>query len=182
VKSEGNVARHRVVKARRALRNSRFLIDDGREVLVSNRDRRQRVLGRVRRLRCHHRDWLPGIPNAISRQDWMLGHHIHTGSNPVARQVADVCQLVGREYVHYARQRADCRGVDFKYARVGVGRTQHLDTQGPGGRDQVRNVATAASQEAFVFETCYRTADADVIGSRWTIRRQMTRLIQVHSG
>ena len=32
------------------------------------------------------------------------------------------------------------------------------------------------------FETCYRTADADVIGSRWTIRRQMTRLIQAHSG
>ena len=54
------------------------------------------------------------------------------------------------------------------------GRTQHPDTQGPGGRDQVRNVATAASQEAFVFETRYRTADADVIGSRWTLRGQMT--------
>jgi hypothetical protein len=49
-----------------------------------------------------------------------------------------------------------------------AGRTQHPDTQGPGGRDQVRNVAAAASQEAFVFETCYRTADADVMGSRWT--------------
>src|SRR5262245_17258064 len=98
----------------------------------------------------------------------MLGHHIHTRSHPVARQVADVVQLVGCEHVHYARQRADRRGVDFKYPRVGVGRTQHLDTQGPGGRNQVRYVTTAASQEAFVFETCYCTAYADVIGSRWT--------------
>src|SRR5262245_11339877 len=166
-----------MVKARRALLKSGFLIDDSRELFVSNRDRRQRGLGRVRRLGGHPCDWLPGIPNAISCQNWMLWHNIHTRSHPVARQVADVRQVLGRKHVHYTRQRADCHRVDFKYPRVGVGRTQHLDTQGPGGRDQVRNVTTAASQEAFVFETYYRTADADVIASRWTIRGQRTRLI-----
>ena len=108
----------------------------------------------------------------------MLGHHIHTRSHPVAGQVADVRQVIRREYAHDARQRADCRGIDGKDPRVGVRRTQQLDTQGPGGRDQVRNVATAVSQEAFVFETYYRTADAAAaIGSRRTMRGQMTGLI-----
>jgi hypothetical protein len=152
VKSEGHIVRHRIVQEGRALLDGCLLVGDGRQLVVSNSDPGQRVVRRVRRFGGHRRDRLPGVPNPISRQDRMQRHHIHARSHPLAGQVANIHDLVGREHVHHALQRTGVGGVDGDNPGVGMWRTQHLDTQSPGGRDQVRDVAAAPSQEPLVFE------------------------------
>src|SRR5215467_11794884 len=173
-KSEGNITRHRVVKARCTVLDSRLLVGYAREPLIRNCDGRQRVLRRMRRFGGHSRDRLPDIANAIACQHWLQRHHIHAGRGPVARQVADVGQIIGREdgYDTWPCARFAC--VDRQNPGVSVGRAQHRDAQGFRRSDEVRNVAAAASQESLVFEAWNWAINAYASAcERWRGRRHV---------
>src|SRR5438046_1831199 len=103
-KPEGDIARHRIVKPWRTFLHCRFLVGDRRQLLISNRDGRNRVFCRISRFGGYRGDWLSGVANAIARQDRMLGYHTHAWRNPVAREVADIGQFIGCEYVDDAGQ------------------------------------------------------------------------------
>src|SRR5262249_32827 len=91
-------------------------------------------------------------------------------TNPVARQVADVGQIIGREHGYDTWPCARFARVDRQNPRVGVGRAQHRDAQGFRSSDEVRNILAASAQESLVFEAWNRATNASAC-ELWRSRR-----------
>ena len=126
-----------VVKLGSTRLDGRLLFGDRGEHLVGDRDCRQRVLRRVGALGRDCRDRLADVPGTVAGQDRMQRDRDHAGGLPIAGEIADARQVVGRKDGHDARHRARRGGADREDPGVGVGRAQYLDAQGVGRRDQV---------------------------------------------
>src|SRR5262245_424806 len=95
--------------------------------------------------RCDCYDRLANIPDPIPCENWMLRNNLHPGSNPIAWKVTDSLQVARGKDCLNSRLSSSGGCVDCEKPGVSVGRTQKLDAQASRGRNQVRDVTSAAS-------------------------------------
>jgi hypothetical protein len=159
-----------LVDERRALRERRLGVDDGRQRLVLDLDELRRVLGRAAARRRDHGDRVARVPRLVDRDRLVLGRVRLLGRDPRARQRS--LPLVGEIR---AGPRGDDAGVGergrhvhLRDARVRVRAAHDAEEHHPGGAHVVDPLRLALKELLVLLAVDRRTdavADLDLCRS-----------------